>query len=284
MIVWLYHAASCERLPEVSVEQRYRKVTRSHNDNMPVLKNKIVWKSIEALHDEAIAKSADTVGLIESSPTAINHEDQKPNQPLDTSDGDVTARIDKLLEKLDENEESGIPNDGQKEINDTVNNASEIVLDHKINRIDPKNSVANDMSFAATVKTEKDHKLVDIAAAIQEAQQIAEKAALDKGGPVSTIPSDMSIFSSNLVDEVRRTVSLVIASEIPRLVHQAVGEAIRETSSNDPKAVPDKKVRAKRNMTKKIGTKKTGAKKTSAKKTSAKKTGAKKTPAGPSSN
>ena len=175
---------------------------------MPVLKDKIVWKSIEALHDEAIAKSADNAGLIEPSPTAINLEDRKTNQSLDTSDDDVTARIDKLLEKLDENEESGIPNDGQKQINDTVNSADEVVLDHKINRVDPQNSVTNDRSFADTAKTEKDHKLVDIAAAIQEAQQLSEKTASDKDGTVSTLPSDMSIFSSGADSRARSKLSI----------------------------------------------------------------------------
>ena len=82
---------------------------------MPILQNKLVMKSIEALHDEALALAPDIAidsGVNVSFPPAIVHVTKSPhespmNAPTDYSD-DIMARIDHLLKKLDEEDDAAI--------------------------------------------------------------------------------------------------------------------------------------------------------------------------------
>ena len=77
---------------------------------MPVLQNKLVWKSIELLHDESVATMPDAaidIGIIKSHPTAKLQQSSATQTPLKTTgDDDVMARIDQLLGKLDEDNEA----------------------------------------------------------------------------------------------------------------------------------------------------------------------------------
>ncbi len=82
---------------------------------MPILQNKLVMKSIEALHDEALALTPDSAsesGVAVSSPTVIinasksSHE-SSANAPA-ADDDDIMARIDHLLKKLDEEDDTVI--------------------------------------------------------------------------------------------------------------------------------------------------------------------------------
>lgn len=77
---------------------------------MPILQNKLVWKSIEALHDEAVAAMPDAaidIGIVKSRPTAILQQSAATQTPLKTAGGDdVMARIDQLLGKLDEDNDT----------------------------------------------------------------------------------------------------------------------------------------------------------------------------------
>jgi hypothetical protein len=64
----------------------------------------------------------------------------------------------------------------------------------------------------------------------------------------------MAVLSATIADEVRHSISVMIAEEMPQMVHQAVVEAIREM----PTAAPDqpqpkaaKKTRAKPGTAKK---------------------------------
>ena len=87
---------------------------------MPILQNKLVMKSIEALHDEALSLMPDTAsnrGV--TAPPAVLHAAKPPQEspidmPKDTSgdarpepvgEHDIMARIDHLLKKLDEVED-----------------------------------------------------------------------------------------------------------------------------------------------------------------------------------
>ena len=83
---------------------------------MPILQNKLVMKSIEALHDEALALTPDSAsesGVAVSSPTVIvnasksSHE-SSANAPA-ADDDDIMARIDHLLKKLDEEDDTATP-------------------------------------------------------------------------------------------------------------------------------------------------------------------------------
>ena len=77
---------------------------------MPILQNKLVWKSIEALHDEAVVTMPDAaidIGIVKSRPIAILQQGAVAQAPLKTAGGDdVMARIDHLLGKLDEEEDA----------------------------------------------------------------------------------------------------------------------------------------------------------------------------------
>ena len=79
---------------------------------MPILQNKLVMKSIEALHDEALALTPDSAsenGVAASSPPAIIHATKSPHEsPANgpkTDGDDIMARIDQLLKKLDEEDD-----------------------------------------------------------------------------------------------------------------------------------------------------------------------------------
>ena len=87
---------------------------------MPILQNKLVMKSIEALHNEALALtpvSASESGVAISSPPAIIHATKSPHEsPANgpATDGDnIMARIDQLLKKLDEDDEGPITRSGR---------------------------------------------------------------------------------------------------------------------------------------------------------------------------
>ena len=84
---------------------------------MPILQHKLVMKSIEALHDEALSLAPDTTSYHGAdAPSAVLHaaaplqespvnaaSDTSENAPPETAaDHDIMVRIDRLLKKLDE--------------------------------------------------------------------------------------------------------------------------------------------------------------------------------------
>ena len=246
---------------------------------MPILKNKIVWKSIEALHDEAIGTMPNTsndIRVIESGPTAVLNEGSVVEQTLQTSGDDVTARIDKLLEKLDENENSVTFFEENKQNNYVANDAKKVDQSYETAPVNSTEAVTNNVSLANPASTEQDSALIGIAAAIHEAQQNSAKAPTETSDSDTPPQFDMAVLSTTIADEVRRAISLVIASEMPRVVRQAVSDVIHESTASEPKPTPTKKMRAKRSAIKKPETKKPETKKPATKKTQNKKTTAKK--------
>jgi len=108
---------------------------------MPILQNKLVMKSIEALHDEALALTPDSAsenGVAVSSPPAIIHATKSPHEsPVNapaTDGDDIMARIDHLLKKLDEEDDAVItppPAKGpQTNIPDAADHANSTATDH----------------------------------------------------------------------------------------------------------------------------------------------------------
>ena len=338
---------------------------------MPILQHKLVMKSIEALHDEALSLVPDTAsnhGV--TAPTAVLHAATPPQEspidaPKDTSadvpsesasDHDIMARIDHLLKKLDEDDDVAIApladegpqsntgnmtgdagdtatadtitidnpaNPDSPVLSDVADHANEnAILDVAVDgmaedtadkafsktgdnanddAIDDVIDETSDKIFAddqsgQTIPSDQTQALADIAAAIYQARQQAVDTVVADASQNNAVPFDMDVLSAAVADEVRRTVSAVMIAELPQMVRDAVGEAIRAlpadvrgqstpTAGNPStaksvtarktaaikKAVAKKAV-AKKTRTKKAGTKKPVAKKATSKKASAKKT------------
>ena len=243
---------------------------------MPILQNKLVWKSIEALYDEAVATMPDAaidIGIIKSRPTAILQQNSAKQTPLKNAGGDdVIARIDHLLGKLDE-EKDVLTAQPAPAANDQ--SASTEIADEATATVTQADYAAanvqnDDLVQDETVQNDPGQALNDIATAIHQAQQ----NQINSGAPTAdldlTPALDMAVLSATIADEVRHSVSMMIAAEMPQMVRQAVVEAIREmpTAAPDrpqPKAV--KKTRAKPGTAKKTPTvRKAVTKKTTAKK------------------
>jgi hypothetical protein len=262
---------------------------------MPILQNKLVWKSIEALHDEAVATLPDAainIGIVKSRPTAILQQSSATQTPLKTAGGDdVMARIDQLLGKLDEDNDaataqSAPPANDQTASTATITQAddtaasisasasapdddqarSELVDNYPMQN-DPKQ---NDSGQSDPVQNDSVQELNDIAAAIHQAQQSQIDSEAPPADPDLAPALDMAVLSARIADEVRHSVSAMIAAEMPQMLRQAVVEAIREmptAAPDQPTPKPGKKARAKPGTAKKTTAKKTTAKKTTAKKT-----------------
>ncbi|MCH1426166.1 MAG: hypothetical protein L7W42_03325 [Alphaproteobacteria bacterium] len=281
---------------------------------MPILQNKLVWKSIEALHDEAVAAMPDAaidIGIVKSRPTAILQQSAATQTPLKTAGGDdVMARIDQLLGKLDEDNDTATaqsappandqtasteiadeatatitqaddtaanvaasasaPDDAAADKQDDDPARSELVVD------DP---VQDEPVQSDPVQNDSAQALNDIAAAIHQAQQSQIDGDASPADPDLTPALDMAVLSATIADEVRHSVSAMIAAEMPQMVRQAVVEAIREmptAAPGQPTPKAAKKMRAKPGTAKKTAAKKTPAKNTTGKKAVTKKATAKK--------
>ena len=276
---------------------------------MPILQNKLVWKSIEALHDEAVATMPDAtidIGIVKSRPTAILQQSAATQTPLKTAGGDdVMARIDQLLGKLDEDNDTATaqtappandqtasteiadeatatitqaddtaasvaasasaPDDAAADKQDDDPARSELVVD------DP---VQDEPVQSDPVQNDSVQALNDIAAAIHQAQQSQIDSDAPPADPDLAPSLDMAVLSATIADEVRHSVSAMIAAEMPQIVRQAVVEAIREmptAAPGQPTPKAARKTRAKPGTAKKPPAKKTADKKVVTKKAAAKK-------------
>jgi len=342
---------------------------------MPILQHKLVMKSIEALHDEALALVPDPAsnrGV--TAPPAVLHaatprQESPLNLPKNTaadasadtsadtaqktaSDDDIMARIDQLLKKLDEDDDVAIappPVEGPQQdtehmtgdadhtktadnittdnlanpdshvLSDAADHADEnAILDVAVDGVaedtagkpfgetdnaatDTATDNVSDNLFVddqpgKTAADDQTQALADIAAAIYQARQQAVDTVVADASQNNAVHFDMDVLSAAVADEVRRTVSAVMIAELPQMVRDAVGEAIRAlpadvrgqstpTTGNPStaksvtarKTAAIKKAVAKKAVAKKTGTKKAGTKKPAAKKATSKKASAKKT-------
>ena len=281
---------------------------------MPILQNKLVWKSIEALHDEAVAAMPDAaidIGIVKSRPTAILQQSAATQTPLKTAGGDdVMARIDQLLGKLGEDNDTATaqsappandqtastetadeptttitqaddaaasvaasasaPDDAAADKQDDDPARSELVVD------DP---VQDEPVQSDPVQNDSVQALNDIAAAIHQAQQSQIDSDASPADPDQAPALDMAVLSATIADEVRHSVSAMIAAEMPQMVRQAVVEAIREmptAAPGQPTPKAARKTRAKPSSANKTPAKKPPAKETTGKKAVTKKAAAKK--------
>jgi hypothetical protein len=251
---------------------------------MPILQNKLVWKSIEALHNEAVATMPDAaidIGIVKSRPTAILQQNAATQTPLKTAGGDdVMARIDQLLGKLDEDNDAATvrsapaANDqtASTEIADegtaTITQADDTAASVAAN-VSAPNDTAADMQDDDPVQNDSVQALNDIAAAIHQAQQSQIDSYSPPADPDLAPALDMAVLSATIADEVRQSVSAMIAAEMPQMVRQAVVEAIREmptAAPGQPTPKAARKTRAKPGTAKKPPAKKAVTKKATAKK------------------
>ena len=267
---------------------------------MPILQKKLVWQSIEALYDEAFATMPDAaidIGIIKSRPAAILQQTGAEQTPLKTAGGDdVMARIDHLLKKMEEEEDApaaqsapaandqSASTETAYEATATVTQADDATASVAASASAPNDAAADvrnddpaqdDPAQDDPVQNDQGQAMNDIAAAIFQAQQNQIDVDAPTADPDLTPALDMAVLSATIADEVRISVSMMIAAEMPQMVRQAVVEAIREM----PTAAPDqpqpeaaKKTRAKPGTAKKPPAKKTAAnKKAVTKKATAKK-------------
>ncbi|MDB2527980.1 hypothetical protein N9X93_00730 [Alphaproteobacteria bacterium] len=275
---------------------------------MPILQNKLVWKSIEALHDEAVAAMPDAaidIGIVKSRPTAILQQSAATQTPLKTAGGDdVMARIDQLLGKLDEDNDtataqSAPPANDQTASTEIADEATATITqadDTAANVAASVSASASAPDDAAADKQDDDpvqdepvqsdpvqndsvQALNNIAAAIHQAQQSQIDGDASPADPDLTPALDMAVLSATIADEVRHSVSAMIAAEMPQMVRQAVVEAIREmptAAPGQPTPKAARKTRAKPSSANKTPAKKPPAKETTGKKAVTKKATAKK--------
>jgi hypothetical protein len=310
---------------------------------MSILQNKLVWKSIEALHDEAVAAPVDAASdtlVIKSYPAATLH-----TAPIDPDDhaGDVMTRIDNLLQQLgaDDAISKNAPENASKNLSASapphlpqdLNVRSEIdeeemaetqtaithtaiiaditaetelpeadpassagglqdtVLGENLGDASPANHSPADHSPADDAfggdSSEADTALADIAAAIDQARQqsaqvrSSEPMAFDDNDTkAAEAPIDFDALTAKLVDEMRDTVSTMIATELPTMVRQAVTDAFKDlpVAAIDlaAKTAISKKAAPKKPASKKMAKKNTNGKKTASKKAAGKKVAPKK--------
>ena len=317
---------------------------------MPILQNKLVMKSIEALHDEALSLMPDTAssrGV--TAPPAVLHATKPPQEsPIDmlkdtsgdappesAGDHDIMARIDHLLKKLDEvedvankplsdegpqsNMESMTVNDshtataqniatdnpantdnpvlsdvanyanGNPMLNAAVDGIVEDMADKPFSETghgasngttdDASNDMRADDQPGETESRDQTQALADIAKAIYQSQQQSVDAVNKDVRQNNGATFDMDALSATVADEVRRTVSAVMAAEIPEMVREAVGEAFRAlppdarvqsapatSNPSTTKSVAARKAGTTKNaVAKKAGTKKSATKKATGK-------------------
>lgn len=260
---------------------------------MPILQNKLVIKSIEALHDEALALApvTDTHLDIDTGPVVLHTitppQDSPVVVPKDTStdaspetpfDDNIMARIDRLLRKLDEDEDLNIAPPSEKRPNSNAEDQTNDAVDGK------SDEMFDDGQKDEKPRPEQSKALADIAEAIYQAQhQAVDTVAVDANQNNST-PFDLDVLSATVANEVRRTVSAVMIAELPHLVRDAVGKEIRalptDTLGQSEPVIGNQSAtrtvaKRKSAATRKSGGKKVGTKKTTTKKASVK-TGPKK--------
>jgi hypothetical protein len=200
------------------------------------------------------------------------------------------ARIDQLLSKLDEDNDAATAQSAPPANDQTASTATITQADDTAASVatsvyasasapddDPvqDSPKQNDGGQSDPVQNDSVQELNDIAAAIHQAQQSQIDSDASPADPDLAPALDMAVLSATIADEVRQSVSAVIAAEMPQMLRQAVVEVIREmptAAAGQPTPKAAKKTRAKPGTAKKTTTKKTTAKKAVTKKATAKKT------------
>ena len=212
---------------------------------MPILQNKLVIKSIEALHDEALALMPKTDSYLDvTAPPVVLHTDTPPQEspiiePKDTSadvlsgtasNQNIMARIDHLLRKLDEDEDGTTEPQLEKNPKLNIEDQTSEALSSTADGV--SDDMIDDGQKAKKPQSDQTQALADIAEAIYQAQHQTIDTVAATASQNNSTPLDMEALSATLADEVRRTVSAVMIAELPDLVRKAIGEEIRALPIN----------------------------------------------------
>ena len=291
---------------------------------MPILQNELVMKSIEALHDEALTLMPDTDAQRDSAeatpPTVLraastSHELSVATPTTTNDDHDIMTRIDNLLKQIDEDDVAATTPPASnksfaktKHMSDHADNATAghpIITDSGPLSVESDMTNPNDLQDSATNSTtdnaaavniafgqsiakapsDQDQTLSDIAAAIYQAREQASETVATDAGRKTDKTFDIDELSANVANEVRRTVSAMMNTELPQMVRSAVSEvmlasladASHQTKSTTVKSKPAKSgAKQKTIPRKKLPKKKATSKETVGKKAAAKKTTLKK--------
>jgi hypothetical protein len=227
----------------------------------PLMQNAQIWKSIEALCDEAeavVRTGAPMMAVVESTaPPALSQPQKSASAAKDESPKDSTAGSLSILQ--------GRPTP-----------PTAILEKHRPTHHSESTDAADQMTATGTVTPAS---MADIAAAIEQVAKAPPSA--------DRVSRDTSLddhIRQQMIGEISQAVRAVLATELPKMVRHAVSASLYElitTNNPAPQAganigQPPRKASRKKAPAKKPATKKTGAKKTGTKKTAAKKAGAKK--------
>jgi hypothetical protein len=227
----------------------------------PLMQNAQIWKSIEALCDEAeavVRTGAPMMAVVESTaPPALSQPQKSASASKDESPKDSTAGGLSILQ--------GRPTP-----------PTAILEKHRPTHHSESTDAADQMTATGTVTPAS---MADIAAAIEQVAKAPPSA--------DRVSRDTSLddhIRQQMIGEISQAVRAVLATELPKMVRHAVSASLYElitTNNPAPQAgatigQPPRKASRKKAAAKKPATKKTGTKKTVAKKTTAKKAGAKK--------
>ena len=225
------------------------------------MQNAQIWKSIEALCDEAeavVRTGAPMMAVVESTaPPALSQPQKSASAAKDESPKDSTAGSLSILQ--------GRPTP-----------PTAILEKHRPTHHSESTDAADQMTATGTVTPAS---MADIAAAIEQVAKAPPSA--------NRVSRDTSLddhIRQQMIGEISQAVRAVLATELPKMVRHAVSASLYElitTNNPAPQAgatigQPPRKASRKKAPAKKPATKKTGAKKTGTKKTAAKKAGAKK--------
>ena len=193
---------------------------------MPILQNKLVIKSIEALHDEALAlmpNSASENGVAVSSPPAIINATRSPHESsanAPATDGDdIMARIDHLLKKLDDKDDMVImpPPAKRPETNtrDAANHANSTATDHP--PIADRPALTDEADLASSHKS-PDSAPDDTADNAETDNIKTDEIAADHPNETSAADQDQTLAD--------------IAAAIHQARHQVVDTVVADASQN----------------------------------------------------
>jgi hypothetical protein len=266
---------------------------------MSILQNKLIWTSIEALHDEATAATASSTSktvIIESHSAAVLQTVRIDSHDPST---DVMSRINNLMQQLDNDHytpiekpaisESTVPysfdttvqnkvhpepadNEPVKELQAIQN---PIIIPNTTDDDESKSLIVtktNNTDVDETLDSSKqnDDTLINIAEAIDRARQMPAETTHSAKTNDITPQIDINDLTATLVNEMRSTVSNMLTTELSTVVKQAVNEAFQNLPNikeNQTKKVVKKPKSPK--TSKVTATKKTASRSTTKKKSTA---------------
>ena len=225
------------------------------------MQNAQIWKSIEALCDEAeavVSTGAPMMAVVESTaPPALSQPQTSASAAKDKSPKDSTAGSLSILQ--------GRPTP-----------PTAILEKHRPKHQSDSTDAGDHLTPTGTVTPAS---MADIAAAIEQVAKAPPTA--------DRLSHDTSLddhIRQQMIGEISQAVRAVLATELPKMVRHAVSASLYELiTTNNPAAEanasigqPPQKASRQKPVAKKTGTKKTTAKKARAKKAVSKKTTSKK--------